>query len=148
MPFNTGKLSKNSLDSKKRDSKTDFSRLDSSPYNLPVAYRTTFDTFASLITLHGGRPHWAKTHTLTPSILEQTYPRFRDFMKVRERVDPQGVLVNGYVRRHLLGQDENGGKISDEGERWDERSREWKVRKGVRGSKQVEVPKQAVQSVC
>ncbi|GAA5966192.1 hypothetical protein JCM3765_006081 [Sporobolomyces pararoseus] len=118
------------------------------PYNLPVAYRTTFDIFASLITLHGGRPHWAKTHTLTPSILEQTYPRFRDFMKVRERVDPQGVLVNGYVRRHLLGQDENGGKISNEGERWDERSREWKVRKGVQGSKKVDVPKQAVQSVC
>lgn len=26
------------------------------------------------------------------------------FLQVRERVDPQGILVNAYVKRHLLGQ--------------------------------------------
>ncbi|GAA5889432.1 hypothetical protein JCM16303_005561 [Sporobolomyces ruberrimus] len=117
------------------------------PYNLPVAYRSTFNTFASLITLHGGRPHWAKTHTLTPSILEKTYPRFRDFMRVRARVDPEGVLVNGYVRRHLLGIDVDGNKVEQEEERWEERSREWKVRQGVEERKVV-VPREAVQMVC
>lgn len=32
------------------------------------------------------------------------YPRFHDFLRVRERVDPKGVLLNSYTRRHLLGQ--------------------------------------------
>jgi len=106
-----------------------------------------FNTFASLITLHGGRPHWAKTHTLTPSVLEKTYPKFKDFMRVRERVDPEGVLVNGYVRRHLMGVDEFGDKIEQEKERWEERSREWKVRKNTK-ERGVEVPRESVQMVC
>ncbi|GAA5911912.1 D-arabinono-1,4-lactone oxidase [Sporobolomyces salmoneus] len=117
------------------------------PYNLPVAYRSTFNTFASLITLHSGRPHWAKTHTLTPSILAETYPRFRDFMSVRSRVDPENVLVNGYVRRHLLGQDEEGKEVEKEAERWEERSREWKVRKQA-VEREVKVPRESVQMVC
>lgn len=32
------------------------------------------------------------------------YPKMKDFLAVRERVDPQGVLLNPYIRRHLLGQ--------------------------------------------
>jgi hypothetical protein len=129
------------------------------PFNLPVAYRSTFSTFASLISLHKGRPHWAKTHTLTPKVLKTLYPKFNVFMKVRERVDPENVLVNGYVRRHLLGQDEQGryldgdeGQGQGETDRWEERSREWKVRKLGKDSageaKVVVVPKESVQMVC
>jgi len=80
-------------------------------------------------------------------------------MKVRERVDPENVLVNGYVRRHLLGQDEQGryldgeeGQGQGETDRWEERSREWKVRKLGKDSageaKVVVVPKESVQMVC
>ncbi|GAA6062185.1 hypothetical protein JCM10212_001349 [Sporobolomyces blumeae] len=127
------------------------------PYNLPVPYRGLFSTFASLLTLHGGRPHWAKTHTLTPSVLHATYPRFGDFLKVRERVDPERVLVNGYMRRHVLGEDEDGRKLGDahEDERWEARAREWKVRRiapdGERDGRQtlkedrpISVPREAV----
>jgi len=68
-------------------------------------------------------------------------------MQVRQRVDPEGVLVNGYVRRHLLGVDEFGEKVEKEEERWEERSREWKVRKNV-VERKVEVPRESVQMVC
>lgn len=68
-------------------------------------------------------------------------------MRVRARVDPEGVLVNGYVRRHLLGIDVDGNKVEQEEERWEERSREWKVRQGVEERKVV-VPREAVQMVC
>ncbi|GAA5895585.1 hypothetical protein JCM6882_000346 [Rhodosporidiobolus microsporus] len=74
------------------------------PFNLPVPYRTLFTSFSTLLTTRfSGRPHWAKSHHLSPAELRALYPRFDDFLRVRERVDPQGVLVNEYVRRHVLG---------------------------------------------
>ncbi|GAA5940740.1 hypothetical protein JCM1841_000345 [Sporobolomyces salmonicolor] len=105
------------------------------PFNLPVPYRSCFSTFASILAAFSGRPHWAKTHTLTPSVLARTYPRFGDFLVVRERVDPHRILVNGYVRRHLLGLGATGETLEKEREDagWETRSREWKARKLVPG---------------
>jgi hypothetical protein len=96
------------------------------PFNLPVPYRSYFSRFASLLhTSFSGKPHWAKSHHLAPRDLRALYPRFDDFLAVRRRVDPQGVLVNEYVRRHLV-EEEQG----DEGEReeMERRVRRWKVR--------------------
>ncbi|GAA5978635.1 hypothetical protein JCM11641_002796 [Rhodosporidiobolus odoratus] len=74
------------------------------PFNLPIPYRSLFSHFANLLTNRfSGRPHWAKSHHLSPAQLRTLYPRFDDFLAVRQRVDPEGVLVNPYVRRHLLG---------------------------------------------
>ncbi|GAA5864831.1 hypothetical protein JCM1840_004919 [Sporobolomyces johnsonii] len=105
------------------------------PFNLPVPYRSCFSTFAAILEAFSGRPHWAKTHTLTPAVLAPTYPRFGDFLGVRARVDPHGVLVNGYVRRHLLGLGARGERLGEEreGDAWEARSREWKVRKMAPG---------------
>ncbi|SCZ94672.1 BZ3500_MvSof-1268-A1-R1_Chr12-3g04036 [Microbotryum saponariae] len=74
------------------------------PFNLPVPYKKLFKAFESVLLQHGGRPHWAKSHTVGTRGLENLYPKFGDFLNVRERVDPQGVLLNAYARRHLLGQ--------------------------------------------
>ncbi|KAK4051506.1 D-arabinono-1,4-lactone oxidase [Microbotryomycetes sp. JL221] len=74
------------------------------PFNLPVPYKTLFKNFEAVLLSHQGRPHWAKSHTCSRTFLSQTYDKFEDFLKVRQRVDPQDVLVNEYVRRHLLGQ--------------------------------------------
>jgi len=46
-----------------------------------------------------------------------------------------------------LGVDEFGEKVEKEEERWEERSREWKVRKNV-VERKVEVPRESVQMVC
>lgn len=51
----------------------------------------------------GGRPHWGKLHSVDhASGLRDMYPRFDDFLRVRERVDPNGVFLGAYARR-LLG---------------------------------------------
>lgn len=55
--------------------------------------------------LHG-RPHWAKAHRMTPEELSRVYPRFRDFCRLRQRVDPCGLFLNEYARRHLWVTDE------------------------------------------
>ena len=50
---------------------------------------------------HGGRPHWGKVHTRTADDLAPAYPRFREFLALRDRLDPDRVLDNAYLRRVL-----------------------------------------------
>lgn len=50
-----------------------------------------------------GRPHWAKAHSCGPSELQRLFPQLQDFLSLRARLDPDGVFLNPYIRRHLLG---------------------------------------------
>jgi FAD-linked oxidoreductase len=50
---------------------------------------------------HGGRPHWGKLHSLTAADLEPAYPRFGEFRAMRDRLDPDRVFDNAYLRRVL-----------------------------------------------
>ncbi len=47
---------------------------------------------------YAGRPHWGKMHTLTPQQLASRYPRWSDFLAVRAELDPQGRMLNPYLR--------------------------------------------------
>jgi len=47
---------------------------------------------------HGGRPHWGKLHTLKARDLAALYPRFEDFVRVRNQADPQGKFMTPYTR--------------------------------------------------
>ena len=49
----------------------------------------------------GGRPHWGKEHDLTEDDLRPRYPRFDDFVRVRDEVDPEGRFRNDYLDRVL-----------------------------------------------
>lgn len=49
----------------------------------------------------GGRPHWGKVHTLSAAELAPRYPRFADFLAVRDAADPEGRFANGYTDRVL-----------------------------------------------
>lgn len=75
------------------------------PYGLPVPYRKFQARFAEIAASHGGRPHWAKEHNLTPKGIEALYPKFGDFKAVLQRVDPEGVMRSEYVQRHIEGDD-------------------------------------------
>jgi L-gulono-1,4-lactone dehydrogenase len=48
-----------------------------------------------------GRPHWGKRHFQTAETLVGRYPRWRDFQKVRARLDPEGRFRNAYSDRVL-----------------------------------------------
>lgn len=50
---------------------------------------------------HDGRPHWGKLHTRTAADLAPAYPRFGDFLALRDRLDPDRVFANAYLRRVL-----------------------------------------------
>ncbi len=49
----------------------------------------------------GGRPHWGKMHYRDADSLRTVYPRFDDFLAVREKLDPARVFTNGYLDRVL-----------------------------------------------
>ena len=50
---------------------------------------------------HDGRPHWGKVHTRTAADLAPAYPRFGEFLAMRDRLDPDRVFTNAYLRRVL-----------------------------------------------
>lgn len=54
-----------------------------------------------IMTAHGGRPHWGKLHSRDAAYLASSYPRFEEFTRVRDRLDPDRVFGNDYLRRVL-----------------------------------------------
>jgi FAD-linked oxidoreductase len=47
---------------------------------------------------YGGRPHWGKVHSLNARDFSKMYPRWSDFLALRERMDPRGRFLTPYLR--------------------------------------------------
>ncbi len=62
-------------------------------------YRPYFDIIEPIFWKYGGRPHWGKIHSLGYEQLRELYPRYRDFMEIRESLDPDGRLLNAHLRQ-------------------------------------------------
>lgn len=65
------------------------------------AYAPLFDAVEPIFKRYGGRPHWGKLHSLKFAELERLYPRWGDYQALRRRLDPQGKLLNSYLRQVL-----------------------------------------------
>ena len=70
--------------------------------NAHLPFREFFADIEPIFRDFGGRPHWAKLNTLAPREVAALYPRWSDFCALRQRLDPDGVFLNEYLRR-LLG---------------------------------------------
>lgn len=66
-------------------------------------YREVFDLVEPIFWKYQGRPHWGKLHRLQAKQLRALYPRFDDFLRVRQRVDVNGRFLNDYARKLFLG---------------------------------------------
>jgi L-gulono-1,4-lactone dehydrogenase len=64
-----------------------------------LPYQEYFRLFASITASAGGRPHWGKMHTLDAARLSELYPRFADFLRVRDETDPEGRFSNSYLEQ-------------------------------------------------
>lgn len=58
-----------------------------------------FDAVQAICLNHGGRPHWGKVHSLAAPQLARLYPRWDDFLALRERMDPAGRFLTPYLRK-------------------------------------------------
>ena len=72
-------------------------------FHLPagVPYDRYFALVAGVLDGYEGRPHWGKLHTLEADVLRARYPRFDEFVALRDSVDPAGVFTNDYLDRVL-----------------------------------------------
>jgi FAD-linked oxidoreductase len=62
-----------------------------------LPYQEYFQLFESIVAPVGGRPHWGKLHTRDAAYLGQAYPRFADFLRLRDEVDPGRRFANPYL---------------------------------------------------
>ena len=47
----------------------------------------------------GGRPHWGKLHSLGAAELAALYPQFAEANAVRRSLDPQGRMMNLFLKK-------------------------------------------------
>ncbi|HWM35760.1 MAG TPA: D-arabinono-1,4-lactone oxidase [Streptomyces sp.] len=64
-------------------------------------HESYFTAAEQIMIAHGGRPHWGKLHSRDAAYLASVYPRFEEFTRIRDRLDPGRVFGNDYLRRVL-----------------------------------------------
>lgn len=62
-----------------------------------MPYARVFAAIEPIFRAHGGRPHWAKRHTLTRADVDALYPNAQRFRAVRAAHDPSGKLLNPHL---------------------------------------------------
>ena len=79
-----------------------FYMRDSCSIAVHAAHGEAYDYLVSelgpIFRKHGGRPHWGKLHNLTAKELAAIYPRWKDFLALRQQMDPQGRMLNPHLR--------------------------------------------------
>ena len=69
----------------------------------PDEVRRAMGALEQALAPFGARPHWGKLFTASANEIAPLYPRMRDFLALRERLDPHGVFVNDWLQTHVLG---------------------------------------------
>ncbi|MFF3204233.1 D-arabinono-1,4-lactone oxidase [Streptomyces sp. NPDC002962] len=64
-------------------------------------YQGYFTAAERIFTAHEGRPHWGKVHTRDAEYFAGIYPGFGEFTALRDRLDPDRLFQNDYLRRVL-----------------------------------------------
>lgn len=62
-----------------------------------MPYAEVFAAIEPIFRAHGGRPHWAKRHTLTRADVNALYPNAERFRAVRAAHDPHGKFLNAHL---------------------------------------------------
>ncbi len=70
--------------------------------NASLPYKEYFEDIESVFKAHGGRPHWGKKHSMNAAELKKVYPRWKEFQKIREEMDPHGIFLNAYLKRVFI----------------------------------------------
>ena len=62
-----------------------------------MPWQAVFAEAEAIFRAHGGRPHWAKRHTLTRADVDALYPMAEAYRKVRRTADPHGKFLNPHL---------------------------------------------------
>lgn len=64
--------------------------------------RLLFDVIEPILQRYQGRPHWGKMHSMTSKQLKPLYPKWDEFMQIREQLDPTQKFLNPYLESLFL----------------------------------------------
>jgi L-gulonolactone oxidase len=64
-----------------------------------MQYKPFFDDVEDIMRGYESRPHWGKIHTRGAAELETLYPRFTDFVSMRNRLDANRTFANRYTEQ-------------------------------------------------
>jgi FAD/FMN-containing dehydrogenase len=70
--------------------------------NASLPFKEYFDDIEPVFKDYGGRPHWAKKHSLKAADLKSLYPEWDRFHEIRKQLDPHGIFLNAYLKRVFL----------------------------------------------
>ena len=62
-----------------------------------MTWQPLFAQAEAIFRAAGGRPHWAKRHTLDRAAVDALYPNAERFRAVRRRLDPTGKFLNAHL---------------------------------------------------
>ena len=62
-------------------------------------YKPYFAQIEPIFLKYEGRPHPGKLHTLSAPEFAARYPRWNDFLRIRQEMDPEGKFLNSYLKR-------------------------------------------------
>jgi L-gulono-1,4-lactone dehydrogenase len=66
-----------------------------------MEWRPYFEAVEAIMNDYVGRPHWGKRHFQTAETLAPRYPRWSNFQRARDELDPGRVFTNEYAARVL-----------------------------------------------
>ncbi|HWU69274.1 MAG TPA: D-arabinono-1,4-lactone oxidase [Stenotrophobium sp.] len=62
-----------------------------------MSYHQYFAQIEPIFWKYEGRPHWGKLHTLRHKQFAALYPRWKEFLEIRQSIDPTGKFLNGHL---------------------------------------------------
>lgn len=60
--------------------------------------RAYFEACEAIFTRYGGRPHWGKVNYLDKAALQAVHPRWDDWWRIRNALDPDQLFLNDYMK--------------------------------------------------
>jgi FAD-linked oxidoreductase len=63
------------------------------------AYDYLVSDIAPIFRKYQGRPHWGKMHGHTAADFAGLYPKWKDFLELRQQCDPSGRMLNPHLKR-------------------------------------------------
>ena len=64
-----------------------------------AASREAVDRLIAATVRRGGKIHLAKDQVLRPEQFYRVYPRYRDLLEIKRRLDPEGLFTSDLARR-------------------------------------------------
>ncbi len=61
-------------------------------------YKKYFDGCEAIFRNYNARPHWGKLHSLKAKDLRALYPKWDEFQRARQQLDPKGVFLTPYLK--------------------------------------------------